>query len=807
MESLLACTEIEHRGLHIDASIVAELDANQRNEIIEMDTALLTYVPRSFPADMMRHFDWSSLHHLRSYLIGGSIPLGGAAADEGQMSTIPTQGWMFRYLTFLEQQQVSFSTVSSAFAMFAQRQLEVSPTATLEEKITATKAWYEKQKLIHLAASPPLAKKAAASKRKGQVASESAAISPSDAENQPTLLSPTFRVVVFDLESTGLNITTDEMIEIGMWDPLAKKEFSSLINPKRIIPLETVDIHNITQEMADASPPMADIAENLLKFLRLTESTRRKGEILILVSHNSFALDEPLFKRTMKSFTHDTTTSFDDILFCDTVGIFKTLRQGAASGRIKLPQNIRDALNSLKLGNLAKSLGVPTEGSLHRAIVDAKLLWNVLRAVLSVAPSASNDVAVQALLQAAKSSVLHQQQQTNCFTPPPKPVAHVRLTGKLNSNSKRWRPFRKAAENALTSTSALMPLLKKLDRAGLEEAAFIYRKLFLEANTASSLLLPSADGASSVMAQHARDQCIHPLVELTGTSTTRTSSSFPSAHTFPKSNKSESRRMLVSRFGPEKGRMIEVDYSQLEIMVMAVLSNDTNMLDNIRNGVDFHIMRAAQYSGESYESIAKRIAQGDASAKELRQKAKQFSFQRLYGAGTGLIHKTTGIPMPIIKQSIIDEHKRYPGIQQFNRLVRCVALRPGNPGLPSHFEFELPTGTRVGFAPRDCVHNLPPLKNYPIQAYGADLVQMMLGKWYRHMLSKHNYNDRAFLVNFVHDSVWLDSHVDVADEVTADATTVLSSVRDVVRESFGGTIEIPVDFKCTVTSGPSLYHM
>jgi DNA polymerase I len=793
MESLLACTEIEHPGLHIDAAVAEELDVNQRNEIIEMETVLLTYVPRSFPTDMMRHFDWASLHHLRSYLIGGSIPLGGAD-DEGKVSAVATQGWMFRYLAFLEHHLVSFSTVSAALAAFANRQLQVSSIATLEEKMSAVKTWYEQQKALQLAA--PVQK----TPKRGKSAT------PSNNEIAKSCqLQPTFRVVVFDLESTGLNITTDEIVEIGMWDPVLKKEFSSLINPKRTIPLETVDIHKITQEMTDASPPMADIAESLLKFLRLTESTRRPGEILVLVSHNSFSLDEPLLRRTMRSYTQDSTTSLDDILFCDTVAIFKSMRQSAAAGRIHLPQHIRDALMSLKLGNLAKSLGVASEGNLHRAIVDAKMLWGVLRGVLGIPPAAGNDVAVQALLQAAKSTVLHLQ-SANCFIPPPKPVAHVRLTGKLNS-SKRWRPFRKAAESALTSTSSLIPLLKKLDRAGLEEAAFIHRKLFLEANTASSLLLPSADGTSRVMAQHPRDQCIHPLVELTGTSTTRTSSSFPSAHTFPKSNKSESRRMLVSRFGPESGRMIEVDYSQLEIMVMAVLSKDEQMLLNIRNGVDFHIMRAAQYSGESYESIAERIAKGDASAKEMRQKAKQFSFQRLYGAGTALIHKTTGIPLPIIKQSIVDEHKRYPGIQNFNRLVRCVALRPGNPGLPSHFEFELPTGTRVGFAPRDCVHNLPPLKNYPIQAYGADLVQMMLGKWYRHMLSKNNYNNRAFLVNFVHDSVWLDAHIDVADEVTIDATTVLSSVREVVRDSFGGTVDIPVDFKCTVSTGPSLYHM
>lgn len=823
MESLLACAEIEHRGLYVDSSVAQELDARHRNEIIEMETALLTYVPRTFPVDMIRHFDWMSLHHLRAYFLGGAIPVGGALHEGGEdkraAEVVPTPRWMFDYMTFLEHHHLSLSSVSSAVSAFAARQLNVAPTLTLDEKILAVKEWFKKEQQVlqqhaqaqraavtSRAGKKPSAGTASKKARGGAKHPESAPAVPTPLESAP--VPTTFRLVVYDLESTGLNITTDEILEIGFWDPVENVQLSTIINPQRIIPQETVDIHNITQDMADASPPMSQVAEQLMTFLRLTESTRRPGEVLILLSHNGFSLDEPLLRRTMKVFTQAssaTTTSFDDILFCDTVVVMKNIRQSAAAGRINLPQHIRDALTSLKLSSLVEALKLPSAGALHRAIVDARQLWGVLRALLTVPASASETVAAQAVLQAMKSSIVNMPTK-HCFIAPPKPTAVVRLPGKLNSRSK-WKPFRRAAQSALTSMASLMPFLKKLDRAGMDEAAFLHRKLHLQASTSSSLLLPAPDGSSHVMAQHPRDGCIHSLVDMTSTATTRTASSFPSSHTFPKSNKSDQRRMLLSRFGAEHGRMIEVDYSQLEIMIMAVLSRDEQMLTNIRTGVDFHILRAAQYSGESYESIAARVASGDTSAKELRQNAKQFTFQRLYGAGSGLIHKTTGLSLSVIKQSIADEHERYPGIKKFNQLVRCVALRPGNPGLPSHFEFELPSGTRVGFAPRDCVHNLPPLKNYPIQAYGADLVQMMLGKWYRHMLGKQNYQQRAFLVNFVHDSIWLDAHIDVADEVTSDAVRVMSSVQESVLEFFGGTVDIPVAFKCTVSSGPSLHHV
>uniref|UniRef100_A0A0A9Z757 DNA-directed DNA polymerase n=1 Tax=Lygus hesperus TaxID=30085 RepID=A0A0A9Z757_LYGHE len=219
---------------------------------------------------------------------------------------------------------------------------------------------------------------------------------------------------------------------------------------------------------------------------------------------------------------------------------------------------------------------------------------------------------------------------------------------------------------------------------------------------------------------------IHQHIDMTTTTTSRTTSAYPSCQNIPKDDKSVLRRLFVSRFGAH-GRCVEIDYAQLEIVVLALLCKDPKFLSDLRSGVDFHVKRAAAFSGRSYEEIINGYKAHDNTYVELRRRAKRFSFQRLYGAGVRLLHKSTGIPVCDLNTLIDTEAREYPRITSFHRLTRAVALRAQNPGLPTHLLVELPTGVRMSHRTRDVVFNLPPVKNYPIQGYGAELVQIMLG--------------------------------------------------------------------------------
>eukprot|EP01007_Sphenomonas_quadrangularis_P002006 NODE_318_length_1638_cov_122.505979_g239_i0.p1 GENE.NODE_318_length_1638_cov_122.505979_g239_i0~~NODE_318_length_1638_cov_122.505979_g239_i0.p1 ORF type:complete len:423 (-),score=170.54 NODE_318_length_1638_cov_122.505979_g239_i0:370-1617(-) len=370
------------------------------------------------------------------------------------------------------------------------------------------------------------------------------------------------------------------------------------------------------------------------------------------------------------------------------------------------------------------------------------------------------------------------------------------------------------------------------------------------------------------------DGRLHHHLHHTGTVTARLSSASPNCQNIPRDDKSKVKRMFASRFGPADGMMLEVDYSQLEIICQAVLSRDPQLVADIRSGVDFHCKRLAAKLKEDYNEV-KRIVK-DATHPlhkqyvDARTKVKAFSFQRAYGAGVAAISEATGLSQKEVKQLIAQEDKTYSQVQRFNKWVRqeaeafpCSAsiihtlkvtsqlraaaaaanTRRRKPAdqlwdaLEKPFPidgqtvgaYRLPTGTVCTFIkdPRRCAgppsgsddapfgsmgFSQPQLMNYPVQALGGEIVQTMLGRLYRHFLSRDFYAapggpPRAFLINTVHDCVWIDCHKDVTTEVAADTLKVLQNVRPTLNTLYFGDLFIEVDFPVKVEAGPNLYDL
>jgi hypothetical protein len=99
------------------------------------------------------------------------------------------------------------------------------------------------------------------------------------------------------------------------------------------------------------------------------------------------------------------------------------------------------------------------------------------------------------------------------------------------------------------------------------------------------------------------DHIIHHGLNHTSTVTSRLSASNPNVQNIPRGDKSTVKAMFVSRFG-EHGTMGEIDYSQLEVVVMGLLSNDTNLVADLNRKVDFHCVRVAAREGCTYEEAA-----------------------------------------------------------------------------------------------------------------------------------------------------------------------------------------------------------
>lgn len=310
----------------------------------------------------------------------------------------------------------------------------------------------------------------------------------------------------------------------------------------------------------------------------------------------------------------------------------------------------------------------------------------------------------------------------------------------------------------------------------------------------------------------------------TSTVTSRLSSSNPNLQNIPRGDTSEVKKMFISRF--EGGKMLEVDYSQLEVVVQGVLSGDENLQADLRNKIDFHCKRVAAKYGVTYEEALYRCK--DTSYpdhkiwKTYRTKCKEFSFQRAYGAGAAAISASTGMSIDDVKDLIEAEDQMYPQVAEFNDDVDKAVKRSARPFKDftrggrtfRRGYWQSPTGTRYTFRSYDAPKYLQEkgvtdsfmpteMKNYPIQGTGGEIVQIIAGRLWRRFVETDNYGGLALMCNTVHDCFWFDYVPDIQDELCQDVKRIMESVPEVLEELYG--IEVNVPFPVELEIGDNLY--
>lgn len=314
---------------------------------------------------------------------------------------------------------------------------------------------------------------------------------------------------------------------------------------------------------------------------------------------------------------------------------------------------------------------------------------------------------------------------------------------------------------------------------------------------------------------------IHHKLNHTSTVTTRLSGSDPNMQNISRGDKSQVKKMFVSRFGAD-GKMIESDYSQLEVVVQGMLSQDVRLCEDLRNKIDFHCKRVALKFGVTYDEALYLCKDEDAPEHKLWKKrrtgCKVFSFQRAYGAGAPKIAACTGMSVEDVQELIAKEDEEYCGVAKFNESIAKSAEATATPFRDPQRNFQVyrrgywqaPTGTLYSWRTWDApafmqkrgvrdTFSPPELKNYPVQGTGGEIVQAIMGKLWRHFVEKDNYGGKAFLVNTVHDCIWVDCHKDVLTEVGNDVKRIMESVPELFNGLFPEmniTVPFPVSVEC-----------
>ena len=186
----------------------------------------------------------------------------------------------------------------------------------------------------------------------------------------------------------------------------------------------------------------------------------------------------------------------------------------------------------------------------------------------------------------------------------------------------------------------------------------------LDYREAAKLRSTYADGLLRVADENGR---VHTNFKQTGTATGRLSSTEPNLQNIP--IKTELGREFRRYFIPsnENYLLIDADYSQIELRILAHISKDENMISAFRSGYDIHTATAATVFGVSPEDVTPLM----------RKRAKAVNFGILYGMGDFRLSNDLGISMKQAKQYIENYLSSYPMIAAYLDGVKLQARAEG----------------------------------------------------------------------------------------------------------------------------------
>lgn len=268
----------------------------------------------------------------------------------------------------------------------------------------------------------------------------------------------------------------------------------------------------------------------------------------------------------------------------------------------------------------------------------------------------------------------------------------------------------------------------------------------------------------------AADGRIHTCFKQTETRTGRISSTEPNMQNIPVRTELGSQMRKFFTAAPGK-TLVDADYSQIELRVMAHLCGDENMIAAFTSGEDFHTATAAQVFDMPVFMVTP----------EMRSAAKAVNFGIIYGIGAFSLSKDIGISVAQAKKYIADYLARFPKVNSFTEGVVNEAMKTGYvttmlgrkrriPELSSSNKILQAAGKRIAM-------------NTPVQGTAADLIKIAMINVYRRL--KEEKLD-AKLILQVHDELILESSVE-------DAQRAAELLKDEMQKVYNMKVPLTVD--------------
>lgn len=258
------------------------------------------------------------------------------------------------------------------------------------------------------------------------------------------------------------------------------------------------------------------------------------------------------------------------------------------------------------------------------------------------------------------------------------------------------------------------------------------------------------------------DGRVHTTYNQTITATGRLSSSDPNLQNIP--TRSELGRTVKTAFSAGEGSVfLAVDYSQIELRLLAHLSGDEHLVRAFNEGEDFHAETAARVFGVPVSEVTP----------DLRSRAKAVNFGIVYGQQAYGLSQSLHISMAEARDMIDRYYEAYPGVRTFLDNVVARAKRTGYAetmyGRRRHIpELKAKNPQLRGFGERTAM-------NHPMQGTAADIIKIAMARVSRR-LEEEGF--AAHMILQVHDELDFECPVDEVERLTAMVRDVMEHVVD-----------------------------
>lgn len=256
---------------------------------------------------------------------------------------------------------------------------------------------------------------------------------------------------------------------------------------------------------------------------------------------------------------------------------------------------------------------------------------------------------------------------------------------------------------------------------------------------------------------------VHTSYHQAVTATGRLSSTDPNLQNIPIRNE-EGRRIRQAFVAPHGWKIMAVDYSQIELRIMAHLSGDKALLEAFQQGKDIHAATAAEILGVSIDQVSS----------EQRRRAKAVNFGLIYGMSAFGLAKQLGIPRGEAQGYMDKYFERYPGVMQYMEDTRSTASELGYVETLLGRRLYLPeiksrNGMRRKAAERAAI-------NAPMQGTAADIIKkamLLVDAW----IEEYGQG-RVKLLMQVHDELVFEVQETALAEIESKVQQLMESAAD-----------------------------